>query len=249
MEALKNKVAIVTGGSGGIGRAIVKMLAGQGCQVAFNYAHNEEAAQSLIDEITPIKVKCLAHRIDVTDFDAVKKWVEKVKEGLGGLDILINNAGIIIDKALMMMTQEDWQKVIDVNLNGMFNVSRNCIVAFLKQKKGQIVNISSISGVTGLARQTNYSASKGGMNAFTKSLAKEVAAYGVKVNAIAPGFIETDILSGLSESQREQVLKSIPLGRIGRAEEVAECVKFLLSDDAAYITGQILQIDGGLAIT
>jgi 3-oxoacyl-[acyl-carrier protein] reductase len=164
------------------------------------------------------------------------------------LDILINNAGIIRDKALMMMTEEDWQTVIQTNLTGMFNASRACIVSFLKQKQGDIINISSVSGITGLARQTNYSASKGGMNAFTKALAKETAAYGVRVNAVAPGFIETDILSGLSEEQKNDIIRRIPLGRVGSPEDVAQGVKFLLSPEAAYMTGQILVVDGGLAI-
>ena len=146
------------------------------------------------------------------------------------------------------MTQEDWKKVIDTNLNGMFHASRACIVTFMKQKAGQIINISSISGIIGLDRQTNYSASKGGMNAFTKALAKEVAGYGIRVNAICPGYIETDILSDMTEEQKSQIIDNIPLGRIGSVEDVANSVAFLLSEQAQYITGQIIQIDGGLAI-
>ena len=153
-----------------------------------------------------------------------------------------------MDKALMLMTPEDWQQVIATNLTGMFNAARACIVTFLKQRQGAIVNISSVSGLIGLARQTNYSASKGGMNAFTKALAKEVAAYGVRVNAVAPGYIATEILAGLSAPQQAEILSAIPLGRLGQPEEVARGVRFLLSDEAAYLTGQILTMDGGLAI-
>jgi 3-oxoacyl-[acyl-carrier protein] reductase len=247
-NSLKNKVALVTGGSRGIGRAIVLMLAQQGCNVAFSYNKNKDAASALEKEAQKLGVKCKASAVDVRDFAAVKTWVDKTREEFGQLDILINNAGIIIDKALMLMSEEDWDQVIETNLNGVFHAARACIVTFLKQKSGDIINISSVSGVIGLPRQTNYSATKGGINAFTKALAKEVAAYGVRVNAVAPGFIETDILSNFTEVQREQIMNMIPLGRIGQVEDVANCVKFLLSDGAAYMTGQIIQVDGGLAI-
>lgn len=245
---LKEQVAVVTGGSRGIGRAIVLMLAREGCDVAFNYQNSQAQAQDLEKQAQEFGVKCRGTRVDIRDFAAVKAWIEGIKQEFGRLDILINNAGIVVDKALMMMSQEDWDQVIDTNLNGTFHATRACIVGFLKQKKGRIVNISSISGVVGLARQTNYSAAKGGMNAFTKSLAKEVAPYGILVNAVAPGYIETDILSGLSEKQREDILASIPLGRIGQVEDVVSCVKFLLSEKSDYMTGQIIQVDGGLAI-
>jgi len=245
---LKDKVAVVTGGSRGIGRAIVLALAKEGCQVAFNYLSSAQKAEELKAEVENCGVKCLASQIDVRDLAAVKTWIDGVKGELGGLDILINNAGIIRDKALMMMTAEDWQEVIDTNLTGMFNVSRSCIVTFLKQKSGRIINISSVSGLIGLPRQVNYSAAKGGMNSFTKALAKETAAYGVLVNAVAPGFIETDILSDLSEEQRAEINQTVPLGRIGDVEDVAKSVLFLLSPLADYITGQIITVDGGLAI-
>ena len=248
MNSLKNKVAIVTGGSRGIGRGIVLMLAEEGCHVAFSYHKSKEAAAAVENEAKKLVVKCQGSAVDVRDFNAVKRWIDKVKEDFGQIDILINNAGIIVDKALMLMSEEDWDQVIETNLNGMFHAARACIVTFLKQKSGNIINISSVSGLIGLPRQTNYSAAKGGMNAFTKALAKEVAAYGVRVNAVAPGFIETDILSEFNEAQREQITNTIPLGRIGQVEDVANCVKFLLSDRAAYMTGQIIQVDGGLAI-
>ncbi|MFA5088753.1 MAG: 3-oxoacyl-ACP reductase family protein, partial [Candidatus Omnitrophota bacterium] len=199
MNHLKGQVAVVTGGSRGIGRAIVLRLAGLGCQVAFNYEKSQDQALSLEKEARKLGAKCQASCVDIKDFHLVQNWINRTKEDFGRLDILVNNAGIIADKALMLMSQEDWGKVIGTNLNGTFNATRSCIVTFLKQKSGEIINISSVSGIIGLPRQTNYSATKGGVNAFTKSLAKEVASYGIRVNAIAPGFIETDIMSGLSD--------------------------------------------------
>jgi len=247
-QILKGQVALVTGGSRGIGRALVLMLAREGCLVAFNYHHSEDRAKTLEKEVRALGGECYAGCVDVKDFVAVKAWVDRVKEKFGRLDILINNAGIIMDKALMLMSPEDWAQVIDTNLTGMFNATRACIVTFLKQKSGRVINISSVAGVTGQARQVNYSAAKGGMNAFTKALAKEVAAYGILVNAIAAGYIETEILSGLSEKQREQILQDIPLGKVGQVKDIANCVRFLLSPQSSYITGQIIQVDGGLAI-
>lgn len=246
--SLKDKTAIVTGGSRGIGRAIVLMLAGQGCNVAFNYHKNADLAKKLVVEVKKLGVRCEASQVDIKDFDAVKKWIDEAKEKFGQLDILVNNAGIIIDKALMLMSKTDWQEVIDTDLTGVFNATRSCIVTFLKQKSGDIVNISSVSGVIGLPRQSNYSAAKGGVNAFTKSLAKEVAAYGIQVNAVAPGFIDTEILNDLPQEQKDKILEIVPLGRLGTTDDVSNCVKFLLSEQAQYITGQVIQVDGGLAI-
>ena len=248
MSFLKNKAAVVTGGSRGIGRSIVLMLAQNGCHVAFNYHTSAEEAKKVEQEAKKFGVDCKASRVDIKDFESVKTWIEEVKKDFGRLDILINNAGIISDKALMLMSPEDWQTVVDTNLTGVFNAARCCIVTFLKQKKGDIINISSVSGLIGLPRQVNYSAAKGGINAFTKALAKEVAAYGVRVNAVAPGYIETEILANFSPEQKEKILEDIPLGRLGTVEDVANCVKFLLSEDAQYITGQIITLDGGLAM-
>lgn len=248
MINIKGKTTIVTGGARGIGRAIVLMLAKNGCHVAFNYLKSKDEALALEKEVQALGVRCKASSVDVKDFQAVKKWVEGVRTEFGSLDILINNAGIIMDKAFMLMSPEEWHGVIDVNLHGVFNASRACIVTFLKQKSGEIINISSVSGVIGLPRQVNYSASKGGVDAMTKALAKEVAAYGVRVNSIAPGYIETDILSGISEENKKKIEEVIPLGRIGKPEEIAQCVEFLLSKESAYITGQVIQVDGGLAI-
>ena len=244
----KDKVAIVTGGSRGIGKALVLMLAREGADVAFTYAKSVEDAQKLCSEVTQLGRKPLALQMDVADFDKAKELIEKVKENLGRLDILVNNAGIIRDKALMMMTKDDWREVIDTNLNGTFNVTRNAIVTFLKQKSGSIVNITSVSGVAGMSRQTNYAASKAGIIGFTKSLAKEVAPYNIRVNAVAPGFIETDMISGLKDEYKEELKKKIPLSRLGRVEDVAGAVKFLLSEAANFITGQTIIVDGGLFI-
>lgn len=242
------KVAIVTGASRGIGRAIVRMLARQGAHVAFNYRQSADQAETLVAEAEASGVRCLADQVDICDFEAVKNWIADVKSRLGGLDMLINNAGIVRDKSLMMMLEEDWLDVIRTNENGMFNAARACIVTFLKQRCGNIVNISSVSGLVGMPGQTNYSASKGAMNAFTRSLAKETAAYGVRVNAVAPGFIETEMVSAIDEQRQNRLRAEIPLGRFGQVEEVAAVVRFLLSEDSGYMTGQVIQMDGGLAI-
>lgn len=248
MTSLKGKVAIVTGASRGIGRAIATRLADLGANVAFNYSKSVDAAKELEGELESRGVKASSKCVDIREFDAVKAWVAQVKEEFGQIDILVNNAGITTDKALMMMSKENWSDVIDTNLTGMFNASKACIVPFMKQKSGNIINISSVSGIIGLPGQTNYAATKGGMNAFTRSLAKEVAGYGVRVNAVAPGFIKTDMLSTISDEHMDVIVKEIPLNRIGSPEDVANCVEFLLSENAKYITGQILQVDGGLAI-
>lgn len=245
---IKDKVAIITGASRGIGRSIALMLAQEGCHVAFSFLTNEKMARDLEQEIASLGVRSQGSCVDIRQFSSVKQWVEKVKTDFGRLDILINNAGIIHDKALMLMDSDDWSHVIDTNLTGVFNATRSCIVTFLKQKKGDIINISSVSGKIGLSRQVNYSASKGGMDAFTKALAKETAGYNVRVNAVSPGYIETDILNNFSDQDKKKLIDKIPLGRFGKPEEVAQCVKFLLSEQAQYLTGQIIQMDGGLAI-
>lgn len=244
----KDKAAIVTGGSRGIGRAIVLMLAAEGADVVFTYNKSVSEAEALAAEVGRLKRKAIALQMDVRDFAKARELIEKAKEGLGRLDILVNNAGIIRDKALMMMTEEDWTEVIDTNLNGTFNVTRSAIVTFLKQKSGAIVNITSVSGVAGMSRQTNYAASKAGIIGFTRSLAKEVAPYNIRVNAVAPGFIETDMLAGLKDSFKDELKARIPLSRLGKAEDVSKAVKFLLSDAAGFITGQTLVVDGGLFI-
>jgi len=243
---LKDKVAIVTGGTRGIGRAIVFELIYQGAKVIFTYLKSDESAGIILDEIRKLKGEAEAIKQDVRSLNASKQVAHETIEKFGTIDILINNAGVIRDKALMMMSEDDWEEVIHTNLTGYFNMTRACVVTMLKQKKGNIVNISSVSGISGSARQVNYSASKAGIMGLTKALAKEVAAYNIRVNAIAPGFIETDMTSALKN--KEALLNKIPLVRFGRAEEVAKMVKFLASDKASYITGQIVKVDGGLAI-
>ena len=244
---LTGKNAIISGGTRGIGRAIVLELAREGANVSFNYVKSEKEALELVKELEKFKVKAKAFCVDIKDFDAVSEWVRKTKEEFGGLDILVNNAGITNDKALMFMEKQDWQNVLDTNLTGVFNLTRAAITGFLKQKSGRIVNISSVSGVVGVPRQTNYAAAKAGIIGFTKSLAKEVAAYNIRVNAVAPGFIETDMVKNLKEDYKNQMLKDIPMGRFGMPEDVAKVVIFLLSDSASYITGQAIIIDGGMA--
>jgi len=245
---LKGKVAIVTGGTRGIGKAIVLALAKEGVKVAFNYVRSEDEAKEILKEVKQLGSEALSFKFDVRDSGLAKEFVDKVKEYFGGLDILVNNAGIIKDKALMLMEKEDWQEVIDTNLTGYFNLTRSCIVGFLKQKSGDIVNITSISGVVGTARQANYSAAKAGIIGFTKALAKEVAPYNIRVNAVAPGFIDTQMTEALKAEQKDKLKRLIPKGDFGKPQDVANAVLFLLGDSARYITGQVLKVDGGMVM-
>ncbi len=242
------KTAIVTGGTRGIGRAVVLALSARGVDCAFTYVKNHAAAESLAREVRGMGRKVLSVLLDARDFNGAKTLAESVRKEFGKLDFLVNNAGITRDKSLMMMSPEDWHDVIDTNLNGAFNITRASIITFLKQKSGAIVNISSVGGIHPLPGQTNYAAAKAGLIGFTKSLAQEVAPYNVRVNAVAPGFIDTEMTATLAPKMKELFLRNIPLQRFGTAEEVAESVVFLLSDRAQYITGQTLQLDGGLGI-
>lgn len=247
-KQLKGKTALVTGASRGIGKAIAYRLAQEGANVVFNYLKNKDLANSLKKEIEGLGVKSLAFKTDIRELEQVQEMKDSILEEFGTFDILVNNAGIIKDGALAMLTEEDWDSVIDTNLKGTYNATKAAIVTFMKQKRGDIVNITSVSGIIGLPRQTNYSASKGGIISFTKSLAKEVAPFNIRVNAVAPGFIETDMLNELNENYLKTALEMIPLARLGKAEEVAGVVSFLLSEGARYITGQVIQIDGGLGM-
>lgn len=247
-NSLLNKVAIVTGGTRGIGRAIVLAVCEEGADCAFTYTRLSAMADSLVEEVRRIGRKALPVQLDARDFEGAKTLVEEVKKEFGRLDILVNNAGITKDKSLMMMSKEDWSDVIDTDLTGVFNTSRACIITFLKQKSGNIVNISSVSGIHPLSGQVNYAAAKAGVIGFTKSLAIEVAPYNIRVNAVAPGFISTEMTAELGEKITEKFLKMIPLRRFGAPDEVAKTVLFLLSDDSQYITGQTIQIDGGLGM-
>jgi 3-oxoacyl-[acyl-carrier protein] reductase len=248
MDELKGKIAIITGGSRGIGRACVLAFAQAGAKIIFTYNKSVEEANALTAEVEKIGTTCLSLQIDVRDYNQCRSVIEKALEQFKEIDILINNAGITKDKALLMMTLDDWKDVIDTNLSGTFNMTRAAITTLLKQKKGCIINMSSISGIVGLARQTNYSASKAGIIGFSKALAKEVAPYNIRVNAVCPGFINTEIVSSLHENIKKEILNTIPVKRIGEAKEVADLCVFLASDKASYITGEAVKVDGGLAI-
>src|SRR6266705_2105078 len=237
------KTAIVTGGSRGIGRAIVQALARTGARVVFTYLQNKSAADEITNNDTII-----GFQVDVGRFDQAKELVKQVKERFGRIDILVNNAGITRDKLIALMSEKDWDDVLDTNLKGVFNVTKPVIGVMLRQRSGTILNVTSISGIVGMAGQVNYSSSKAGMIGFTKALAKEVAKANITVNALALGFVETDMTGVLNADYRAKALERIPLGRFAKPEEMAEVALFLLSDKAGYITGQVVQVDGGLAI-
>jgi|SRR3990172_8058307 len=245
---LDDTVAIVTGGTRGIGRSIVLAACREGADCAFTYAKESGMADSLAREARDLGRRAVPFQLDARDFEGTKLFIEEVKKEFGKLDFLVNNAGITRDKSLMMMSKEDWAEVIDTDLTGVFNTTRACIITFLKQKSGNIVNISSVSGIHPMPGQVNYAAAKAGVIGFTKSLAKEVAPYNIRVNAVAPGFIDTDMTAGLGEKYREKVTEMVPLERFGAPDEVAQAVVFLLSDKSRYITGEVLQIDGGLGM-
>jgi 3-oxoacyl-[acyl-carrier protein] reductase len=243
---LKGKVAIVTGGTRGIGRAIVFELIQNGAKVVFTYLKSDESAGIILDEIKELKGESEAIKADVRLYDEAAKVAEETLNKFGKIDILVNNAGITKDKALMFMEPAEWLDVINTNLTGYFNMAKACIVTMMKQKSGVIVNISSIAGVVGMARQVNYSSAKAGEIGLTKSLAKEVAGYNIRVNAVAPGFIDTDMTKDIK--RKDDLIKMIPIGRFGKSEEVAKVVSFLAGDGSIYITGQVIKVDGGLTI-
>jgi len=248
-KMFEGKSAIVTGATRGIGRAIALELAKRGGQVAFNYSKSADEAERLKAEIEALGVKCYAAQCDVANTEAAAEFCKRVKEEFGTVDFLINNAGITRDTLILRMKEDDWDSVIDTNLKGAWNFSKGVLRFMMKNETGgTILNISSISGVVGMQGQSNYSASKAGMIGLTKSLAKEVASRKITVNALALGLIETDMSGKLSDEYQTKLIEMIPLGRLGNVQEVAEIACFMLSDAARYITGQVIQADGGLAM-
>jgi 3-oxoacyl-[acyl-carrier protein] reductase len=242
---LNGRVALVTGGSRGIGKAISLALAREGADVVINYIEQKEEANEVVDEIRRVGGGALAFQTDVRDFDKVNSMVEQIIEEFGKIDILVNNAGIVRDKTLRKMKKEEWDIVIDTDLNGVFNCIKAVITHMEERKNGKIVNISSVIGEIGNFGQANYAAAKAGVIGLTKSVAKEVARKGITVNAVAPGFTETGMLETIPESVKEQILKQIPMGRFAIPEDIAKVVVFLASDDANYITGQVINVNGG----
>lgn len=240
------KIALVTGGSRGIGRAIALRLASEGSHVVVNYTKNEPAAREVVAAIEKSGGSASVSGFDVSDFDTVQKKVEEIIAEYGGIHILVNNAGITHDTLLMRMNKEDWDRVITTNLTGVFNCTKAVTRTMIKQRSGRIVNITSVVGEMGNSGQTNYAASKAGIIGFTKAAAREMAPRSVTVNAISPGFIETDITNELPEEIRRQYIEKIPMGRFGRPEDIAGVVAFLTSDEASYITGEVIRVNGGI---
>ena len=245
---MKGKIALVTGGSRGIGRAIALKLAEAGCDVAILYAGCEDAARETVEALEGMGVRAMSVRCDVSDEAQADAAVRAVTEQLGAVDILVNNAGIVRDGLTMRMRTEDFRAVLDVNLTGAFHMIRACLPGFVRRRSGRIVNITSVSGMMGNPGQANYASSKAGLIGLTKTVAREVASRGITVNAVAPGFIETDMTASMSGAALEKGLAAVPMGRIGSAEDVACAVRFLAGDEAGYITGCVLKVDGGMYI-
>ncbi len=245
---LDGKIALVTGGSRGIGRAIAIALAKEGADVAVNYAGNAKAAEEVKEIIESMGRKAITIQADISDEAAAAKMVEQTIAELGGLDILVNNAGITRDNLFIRMKADEWNAVINTNLTGLFNCAQPAAKYMMKKRAGRIINISSVSGIMGNFGQTNYSAAKAGVIGFTKALARETAARGITVNAVAPGFIATDMTAAMPEKATEKVLGMIPMGKMGQPEDIANAAVFLASDQASYITGQVISVNGGMVM-
>ncbi len=243
---LKDQVAIVTGGTKGIGRAICLLFAEQGAKVVANFSKDVDAAEALKKEAKTRGLSIGLYKADVTQFDQVKEMMEEAFAEYGKIDIFVNNVGLIRDNFLMLMSDDDWNSLLQTNLTGLFNCCRTVIRKMIPQRKGKIINISSISGILGTSGQTNYAATKGGVISFTKALAREVGPFNIHVNAVAPGLIESDVVSKMPKEKVEAIIKTSSLGRIGKPEEVAQVVLFLASEDSNYITGQTIIVDGGI---
>lgn len=248
MKRFENKIVLVTGAGRGIGASIAKRFASEGAEVIVNYSGNDEAPQKTVDEITATGGQAQKYKCSVNDSESVKVMIDEIIKEFGRIDILVNNAGITKDGLMLRMTDEDFDRVIDVNLKGTFNCTKYVSKYMLKQKSGKIINISSVVGLSGNAGQVNYSASKAGIIGITKSAAKELSSRGITVNAVAPGYVDTDMTKVLSDNIRNEILKNIPLQRMGNVEDISNCVAFLASEDASYITGQVISVDGGMHI-
>jgi len=245
-EEFKDKVVVVTGGSRGIGKAIVLKFASLGAKVVFNYASNDEAAQKVVEEAKEFSGEVECFKLDVSNFSKVCEFFEQIFDKYGAIHVLINNAGITRDTLLARMKEEEWDAVINVNLKGVFNCCKAIISNMMRQRWGRIINIGSVIGSMGNAGQVNYAATKAGVVGFSRSLAKEVALRNITVNVIAPGFIETDMTAKVPEKIKKQILQAIPMNRFGSAEDIANAATFLASEGASYITGAVLHINGGL---
>ena len=243
---LKGKCAVITGASRGIGKAIALKLASLGANIVINYRSNEKEAIEIENEIKNMGAEAIIVKGDISKLQEVENLVLVAKEKFGNIDIMVNNAGITKDTLILRMKEEDFDSVIDVNLKGVFNCLKAITPIMVKQKHGKIINLSSVVGITGNAGQVNYSASKAGVIGMTKSLAREVGSRGINVNAVAPGYIETDMTEALGDKYKEEMKKNIPLKRLGKAEDVAEVVAFLASESSNYVTGQVIQVDGGM---
>lgn len=245
---IEGKTALVTGASKGIGKAISLELAAMGVNVAINYNSSKAEAEQVVQEIGDIGGEAIKVHADVSDLDQVNAMVEKVNDAWGGVNILVNNAGIINDGLLMRMTDEAWHRVMGVNLNGTFYCTRATLRHMVRQRWGRIINIGSVVGIRGNVGQTNYSSSKAAIIGFTKSLAKEVATRNITVNAVTPGYISTETVAGLTQRQKDTIMTWIPQGKFGNTEDIAHMVAYLASEKASYVTGQIISVDGGMAI-
>ncbi len=242
----KGKTVLVTGGSRGIGAAIAQSFAAQGATIALNYAGSQEAAEEIREKILSMGVECKIYQADVSDFSQVENMIKAVEEDFAGIDILVNNAGVTKDSLFMRMKEEDWDKVIDTNLKGVYNCSKSVIRGMIKRKFGKIINITSVVALSGNIGQANYAASKAGVIGFTKSLAQELGSRNIQVNSVAPGYIETSMTESIPQNIKDELIKKIPSGRIGSSDDVANAVVFLASDKANYITGQVVSVNGGL---